>query len=71
MNLQLVVSFPCPNSVPPGLNHIYLKRGRELASDRRHEVLISATFAEANDLVPGDSLGAVINGAGNGFQLLA
>jgi putative ABC transport system permease protein len=51
-----------PEQRSPRLNHIYLKRGRELASDRRHEVLISAAFAEANALAPGDSLGAVING---------
>jgi putative ABC transport system permease protein len=51
-----------PEQRSPRLNHIYLKRGRELTSDRRHEVLISAAFAEANALAPGDSLGAVING---------
>jgi putative ABC transport system permease protein len=44
------------------LNHLYLKRGREIDVDRPHEVLISAAFADANDLSPGDSIGAVING---------
>ena len=51
-----------PEQRPPRLNHIYLKQGREISAGRPHEVLISAAFAEANQLAPGDSIGAVING---------
>ncbi|HET9533225.1 MAG TPA: ABC transporter permease, partial [Blastocatellia bacterium] len=44
------------------LNDIHLMRGRYIEPGNRDEVIISHAFAEANDLNPGDRVGAVING---------
>ncbi|MGE3542258.1 MAG: ABC transporter permease, partial [Candidatus Tectimicrobiota bacterium] len=44
------------------LNDLYLRRGRYIAAGQRDEVLVSESFATANRLQIGDSLGAVLNG---------
>lgn len=44
------------------LNDLHLLQGRYVEPDRSDEVLISGAFAGANNLKPGDTLGAVING---------
>jgi putative ABC transport system permease protein len=53
-------------SVPPRpeatLNDIHLVVGRYPNAEREEEVLVSESFANANALAPGDSLGAVIQG---------
>lgn len=55
-----IVSIP---EVPAQiLNDLHLKSGRYIRPGRSDEVVISAAFAEANGFVPGDSLGATING---------
>jgi putative ABC transport system permease protein len=46
----------------PMLNDLHLVRGRWIAPNRPDEVLISESFAQANDLSLGDSIGAIING---------
>jgi putative ABC transport system permease protein len=46
----------------PQLNDIYLRRGALPEPGAKSEVLVSEAFAMANDLQPGDRLGAVING---------
>lgn len=52
-------------SVPPErgamLNALHLRSGGWVAPER-NEVLVSERFSEANGLVPGDEIGAVING---------
>lgn len=48
-----------PDTGEPRLNQVHLRRGR--LPLRADEVLISEAFAEANDLLPGDSIAAVIN----------
>ncbi|HVK94118.1 MAG TPA: FtsX-like permease family protein [Noviherbaspirillum sp.] len=45
-----------------GLNGVYLRAGRLPQSGDRNEVLISEAFSAANNLRPGDSLHAIING---------
>ncbi len=52
-------------SVPAGgseVNRVHLVAGRAPERGRSGEVIASNAFATANDLVPGDTLGAVING---------
>ncbi len=44
------------------LNGLYLKVGRTVDPGRDDEVIVSEPFAEAHGFVPGDVLGAVING---------
>lgn len=46
----------------PTLNLLHLQSGRYVAPGRDDEVMIGASFAEANGLKPGDRLGAVLNG---------
>lgn len=49
------------------LNGLYLRRGRWIEPGHSGEVLVSEAFARANDLQPGDSIPAVVNGR---WQLL-
>ncbi len=44
------------------LNDLYLSEGRYVEPGQRDEVVASQTFANANGLRPGDSIGAIING---------
>ncbi|HJV82844.1 ABC transporter permease [Noviherbaspirillum sp.] len=56
----LLVSLPeRPGS---GLNRVHLRTGRLPEAGSLYEVLISEAFSQANRLLPGDSLSAVING---------
>lgn len=52
------------------LNDLYLVRGRYLSPDKPDEVMISASFAEANNFDPGDSIAAVINGRWRRFTIV-
>lgn len=51
-----------PEHRGPMLNEVYVRRGRWVAPGRDDEVLVSEPFATLNHLLPGDTLGAVING---------
>ncbi|HXF40957.1 MAG TPA: FtsX-like permease family protein [Blastocatellia bacterium] len=51
-----------PEQQTPILNDIFIREGRYVEPGRRDEVLVSESFAEANQLRVGQSLGAVING---------
>ena len=51
-----------PEDRRPRLSDLHIKTGRYLAPGRRSEVVVSENFALANRFVPGDTLGAVING---------
>lgn len=55
-----LVSLPAGDE--QGLNAVHLRAGRLPAPGRQGEVIASEIFAEKNGLVPGDSVGAVING---------
>ncbi len=55
-----LVSIPVPRA--PALNEVRLTAGRWPAADRADEVVASRAFAGANGLVPGDAVGAVLNG---------
>jgi putative ABC transport system permease protein len=44
------------------LNQVYLRSGRLLEPDRDNEILVSETFANAQNLKPGSKLQATING---------
>ncbi len=46
----------------PMLNDSHLARGRWIEPGSSTEILLSEAFARANGLVPGDSLGALVNG---------
>lgn len=54
------------NSLPdrrePVLNRPFLRAGRLLAADGRHEALVSEAFSDAHHLRPGDSVAAILNG---------
>src|SRR5690606_2707994 len=43
------------------LNDVHLRSGRMIAPDRDGEVLVSEAFAQAHNLMPGDTVTAVIN----------
>jgi putative ABC transport system permease protein len=51
-----------PASGQPRLNRLYLRRGRLIEPGRANEVVISESFALANGLTPGATLGAILNG---------
>ena len=51
-----------PDEGQPQLNRLYLRQGRLIASGSADEVLVSEAFAGANQLHPGDSISAILNG---------
>jgi putative ABC transport system permease protein len=51
-----------PEQSGPLLNSLYLRRGRSIEPGRQDEVLVSESFASANQLEVGTAIGAVING---------
>jgi putative ABC transport system permease protein len=51
-----------PDSGPPLLNRLFLRRGRMVDPAKDNEVIVSEAFAEAHGFSPGDTFGAVING---------
>lgn len=59
-----------PEGDLPRLNQLYLSQGRYIAPNRRDEVIVSDTFAKANHLAIGDTLGAVINGRWQDLQIV-
>lgn len=55
-----LISLPVTRE--PALNRVYLRRGRLLEPERNDEVLASEKFVEANHLLIGDAVTAIING---------
>ncbi len=55
-----LISIPADRR--PTLCDLFLREGRYLEPGRPDEALVSESFARANHLRPGDSIGAVING---------
>ncbi|ACF43545.1 ABC transporter permease [Pelodictyon phaeoclathratiforme] len=51
-----------PDYRTPMLNDLFLKKGRYIEPGKPDEVIASKPFLEANHLVPGDRISAVING---------
>jgi putative ABC transport system permease protein len=51
-----------PSGGQPQLNRLYLRRGRLIEPGRANEVVISESFAIANQLQPGATLSAMLNG---------
>lgn len=51
-----------PDHGPPELNRLYLRKGRLLSLQSRHEVLVGEAFADAHRLQPGDTISAILNG---------
>lgn len=51
-----------PEDRPPRVNDVFLASGRRLDPQSDEEVLASETFARENDLDPGDTIAALING---------
>ncbi|HET7224350.1 MAG TPA: FtsX-like permease family protein [Candidatus Eisenbacteria bacterium] len=51
-----------PVSHRPLLDDVHIRRGRYLAAGAPNEVLVSESFAEANRLDVGDTIGAILNG---------
>lgn len=54
--------FSLPDTRPPELNGLHLKRGRLPEPYSADEAVLADTFAEAHGLGPGDKLAAIING---------
>ena len=52
------------------LNDLYLREGRYIEGGHGNEVLISGAFATANNLKPGSTLSAVINGKWQRLQIV-
>lgn len=59
-----------PDQQMPMLNDLYLRQGRYIEPERVDEVLVSEAFATANQLAPGDRVGAVINGRWQSLQIV-
>lgn len=53
-----------------GLNRVHLRAGRAPHPGSEREVLVSEAFSAANNLHPGDTLGAVINGRKERLQIV-
>jgi putative ABC transport system permease protein len=51
-----------PENGRPQLNDVHLRQGRWIDSGNPGEVIVSEAFAMANQLHPGDSVGAILNG---------
>lgn len=51
-----------PDRPTPGLNGLFLRKGRYIEAGQPTEVLVSEGFAEAHRLEPGDTVTAVLNG---------
>jgi putative ABC transport system permease protein len=51
-----------PERQAPMLNDLHITSGRYIEAGKRDEVIVSGAFSSANDLRPGDTLTAVING---------
>jgi putative ABC transport system permease protein len=60
-----------PERSGPRLNDVHLRRGRWLEPGRSDEVIASEAFAQANQLEPGDSIGAVLNGRWERLRIVA
>lgn len=58
-----------PERRRPALNDIYLTHGRFPALGRTEEIILLQSFAEAHDLLPGDSLMATMNGSRREFKI--
>ena len=54
----------------PALDLLHLQRGRYIAPGRDDEAMVSAAFAEANDLHVGQRIGAVLNGRWRRLQIV-
>jgi putative ABC transport system permease protein len=63
-----VVSIP--EDRQPDLNRLYLPDGRYIEQGKTDEILVSEAFAEANQLRPGSSIGAAINGRWRNLQVV-
>lgn len=50
-----------PDEQAPVINNIILKRGTYFTNDRANEVIISAKFADAREIKPGDTITALLN----------
>jgi putative ABC transport system permease protein len=55
-----LVSIPAGRR--PGVNDLFLRRGRWIEPGRSDEVLASEAFVTAHGMSPGDQVGAIING---------
>jgi putative ABC transport system permease protein len=55
-----IVSVPEPRS--PMLNDLHVRDGRWVGPGRDDEVMVSERFAEANGLIVGDTVSAILNG---------
>lgn len=51
-----------PDTGKPLLNRLYIRKGRLVDPWKYDEVVVSEAFAEAHGFVPGDRIGAIING---------
>ena len=59
-----------PDERVPMLNDLYIKEGRYIKPGQTNEVLASAAFANANQLRPGSTISAVINGRWQKLQIV-
>lgn len=59
-----------PKAKRPMLNDLYLREGRYVEAGRNNEVLVSGAFATANQLKPGSTISAVINGKWQKLQIV-
>jgi putative ABC transport system permease protein len=59
-----------PDMGEPGLNRLYLRKGRWLSASGRHEVLVGEAFAEANQLEPGDEITILLNGKRQALKIV-
>jgi putative ABC transport system permease protein len=58
-----------PDFAEPQLNRLFLRSGRWLSPGSRGEILVGEAFAEANFLLPGDSVTMLLNGRRQDFRV--
>ncbi|MEZ6133674.1 MAG: FtsX-like permease family protein [Pirellulaceae bacterium] len=59
-----------PESGENKLNKLHVTRGRMLEPHRTGEVLVSEIFADAHGFVPGDTVGAILNGRSQQLKIV-
>ncbi|MCP4328707.1 MAG: FtsX-like permease family protein [Alphaproteobacteria bacterium] len=59
-----------PERRAPILNRLALRQGRLVAPGRADEIVVSAPFAEAHGLMPGDQIRAILNGHRRDLQIV-
>ncbi len=59
-----------PETRQPYLNQLVLRKGSWIAPGREEQIIVSETFAEAQNLEPGDTISIIMNGSKREFTIV-